>query len=465
MLFHSVGFLFIFLPFFLICTSLAPKGTARTLLLLVFSYFFYSGGEPIFVLILLTSSLVDYTAALKINAHTRKTVRRAWLLISISINLGLLCFFKYGGWAAPTLTPVLSLFGLQPISENFFLGFYLPPGISFYTFQSMSYSIDVYRKEISPERNLISFCNYVGYLPQLIAGPIERYSHLAPQIASFASRKSRPQWSAGLDRICLGLIQKLFIADSCGLIVDRLSSYNGSYDFILGWSLAISFGMQIYFDFAAYSHMAIGISLILGIKLSENFNSPYQAATIQDFWRRWHMTLSSWFRDYLYIPLGGSRCSLTRTTLNILLTFILIGLWHGAGSGFIIWGFAHGVLLALYRVKQAFFTRVTIYPPLAILITFLCVQFLWVPFRINDFSQFMAIWKSMIGLNGITFGQLSTPDILFITFVSLGTFFIPNAGKRWPGGSGWLESTVIVSLAVVAIFTSIEISQFIYFQF
>jgi len=283
MLFHSAGFLLVFLPLFLLLAHFMPAGKSKAWLLLVFSYLFYSGAEPAFIFLLLFSSLTDYFVALRLSASTMKNRRIAWLLVSICVNLGFLGFFKYGGWISATL-------GLG--YADFFQGYVLPPGISFYTFQSMAYTIDVYRGKTRPETSMLSFCNYIAYLPQLIAGPIERFNHLAPQLDRFRAGTSKPQWTAGIDRILLGIFQKLVLADGCGNIVDRLVQVNAT-DFFSAWAIGTGFGLQIYFDFAAYTHMAIGISLLLGVRLNENFLAPYQAPSIQEFWRRWHVTLSS----------------------------------------------------------------------------------------------------------------------------------------------------------------------------
>ena len=455
MLFHSVGFLFIFLPLFLALVHLSTRGLSRSLLLLFFSYLFYSGAEPAFVLLLLLSSLTDFTVALRIAATSVKNQRVAWLCLSLLVNLGLLGFYKYGGWVSQMISLGYS---------DFFQGYVLPAGISFYTFQSMAYTIDVYRKKIQPEKNLLSFCNYVAYLPQLIAGPIERYGHLAPQLESFRTKTSKPEWTAGIDRILLGISQKLILADGCGYIVDRLIQVNAT-DFFSSWAIACGFGMQIYFDFAAYSHMAIGISLLLGVRLTENFLAPYQAVNIQDFWRRWHFTLSSWFRDYLYISLGGSQRGLGRTIINVLVTFVLCGLWHGAGLNFLLWGFLHGCLLGIYRLKMAFLPKVLMPAWLAIPVTYAAVSFVWVPFRIAEWPRIASTWSGMIGLNGFEGRAVSIIDLSVIGLLACCCFCIPHAAKRWPGSSGWQESTVLAILAAFAIVNSPSITQFIYFQF
>lgn len=455
MLFHSVGFLLIFLPLFLVLVHLSTKGRPRSLLLLFFSYFFYSGAEPAFVFLLMLSSVTDFTVALKISGTNKKNRKLAWLYLSLVVNLGLLAFYKYGGW----VTQMMSL-GYS----DFFQGYVLPAGISFYTFQSLAYTIDVYREKIQPEKSLVSFCNYVAYLPQLIAGPIERYSHLAPQLESFRAKTSKPEWTAGIDRIMLGIAQKLILADGCGYIVDRLIEMNAT-DFFSSWAIAIGFGLQIYFDFAAYSHMAIGISLLLGVRLSENFLAPYQAVNIQDFWRRWHVTLSSWFRDYLYISLGGSHHGLLRTIINVVITFVLCGLWHGAGLNFLLWGFLHGCLLGLYRLKMVLLPNIFLPGWIAVPVTYVVISFVWVPFRIAEWPRILTTWSGMIGINGIEGRVVSIMDLVFIGLLACFCFLIPHAAKRWPGSSGWQESALLALLASFAIFNSPSITQFIYFQF
>jgi alginate O-acetyltransferase complex protein AlgI len=465
LLFQSVGFLFLFLPLLLIALSLAPKGQCRSFSLLFFSYLFYSGSEPLFCIILFFSSVTDYSVSLLLIRVKTLFKKRLLLFISISINLGLLAFFKYGAWLMPEVMPYFQAIGFPALNENYLKGLILPAGISFYTFQSMSYTIDVYRGEIRPEKNFLGFCNYVSYLPQLIAGPIERYKDLSPQISTFNIGLNKSYWSAGIDRITLGLIQKLLIADSCGLIVDRLIEYGSYQNIYTAWVIAIGFGMQIYYDFSAYTHIAIGISLLFGIRLKENFNSPYQAESIQEFWRRWHMTLSRWFRDYLYIPLGGSRHGHYRTTFNIILTFTLVGLWHGAGINFLIWGLLHGLLLVIYHIKKSLFPKWQLNLYIAVTCTFLLVHFTWIPFRVSSLDDTLTIWSAMLGITGDTQVIVSFADISFLCMVTVLTLIIPNASKRWPGSSGWLESVVLLAIAMFAVFSSPDISKFIYFQF
>jgi alginate O-acetyltransferase complex protein AlgI len=465
MLFQSVGFLFIFLPIFLIFLKIAPKGTPKSICILCFSYLFYSGSEPFFLIILGFSSLLDYFVALALDRAQTTGRRRIFLIFSVIANLGLLGFYKYGGMVLPHLNPILNMFGLGTFAPEFFKSFVLPAGISFYTFQSMSYTIDVYRGFIKPERSIIGYANYVAYLPQLIAGPIERFGHLHSQLQKMVQGETVPHWSAGFDRISVGIIEKLFIADSCGLIVDTLLRSGGPYNLWTGWAIATGFGMQILFDFAGYTHMAIGISMLLGVELTENFLSPYKSRNIQDFWRRWHVTLSSWFRDYLYIPLGGSRRGLGRTVFNILVTFTLCGLWHGAGWNYVAWGAAHGLLLAVFHIVSSKFPKFTLPRPLGVFLTFAAVHFMWILFRVNDPQQVTLIWQAMVGMNGLTVGEVSIFDLVFLVGVALFSVLSPNAAERWPGRSGPLESVSLWALALLAVFSSPQINQFIYFQF
>lgn len=465
MLFHSPGFLFFFLPLFLLTVYAARAGGLRGGLLLGFSYLFYSGGEPFFVWLLLASSLTDFSVALQLARTTHRHLRKLWLLVSVTVNLGLLGFFKYGGWASAGIAPQLAAWGLPAPDPDYFTGFILPAGISFYTFQSLAYTIDVYRGEVRPERNLLSFCTYVAYLPQLIAGPIERFGHLSPQLHAFTEGRARPQWSAGIDRILLGVAQKLLLADGCGHLVDRLVSSGAPMDLLTAWAVAVGFGMQIYFDFAAYSHMAIGISLLLGVRLRENFLAPYQADSIQEFWRRWHVTLSRWFRDYVYIPLGGSHHGTPRTLLNLLITFLLCGLWHGAGWNFILWGMLHGLFLILHRLKGWWLPWLTLPRAAAVALTFAAVSFAWVPFRVDDTVAIVDIWSGMLGLNGLGMAGVSITDLALLALITAGTLLLPHAGRRWPGYSGWRESATLAGVALFAVFNAPAVTQFIYFQF
>jgi alginate O-acetyltransferase complex protein AlgI len=464
MLFHSPGFLFIFLPLIFLFIAVAPLGLPRAIGVLFFSLLFYAGNEPRFVFILIFSSLVDYFIALAIAESSSIKQRRFYLAISITTNLGLLAFFKYGGMIAVGLNPMLSYIGFDAFPENFEQSFVLPSGISFYTFQNLSYSIDVYRGAISPMRNIVGFFNYVAYFPQLIAGPIDRAADLAPQLQRFINGQETRHVSAGLDRLALGIIQKLLIADSAGFIVDNLVA-TAEPSLISGWAIAVGFGLQIYYDFSAYTHMAIGMALLMGVRLPENFNSPYKARSIREFWQRWHITLSLWFRDYVYIPLGGSRHGSLRTVQNILITFLISGLWHGAGINFVLWGALHGTALATQHLLEATGRQLRLPVPVAVSLTFLFVHFAWIIFRVGDPALAGTLWSGMIGLRSLGLASISFWDAAFLSVFTVLTLTLPNAAQRWPGRSGWLESLLLWSGAVFAILSTPDVQQFIYFQF
>ncbi|MEO5345301.1 MAG: hypothetical protein H7834_02845 [Magnetococcus sp. YQC-9] len=430
-----------------------------------FSYLFYSGNEPIFLVLLLLSSTVDFFTALQIDRAGTPLGRRGWLIVTLCLNLGLLGFFKYGMMILSKLTPLADGIGLTLPDPDFFKAIVLPPGISFYTFQSMAYSIDVYRRHVQPERSYLSFINYLAYLPQLIAGPIERYSHLSSQLHDLVNGKTIPNWSAGLDRIALGVIQKLLIADNCGLIVNALAGQGKFDSFVTSWAFAFGFGLQIYFDFAAYTHIAIGLGLLMGVNLTENFLSPYKAPNIQEFWRRWHLSLSTWFKDYLYFPLGGNRKGRFRTVFNLLLTFLLCGLWHGAGWNFILWGGLHGTMVGIYYLIRDSNLVARIPQVVGVTITLCAVHIGWVLFRLHDSEKILVVLKGMVGWYGLNNGVLSIIDGGFLVLVMMGTLLLPNASERWPGSAGWWESTLLMGLALATLCNIPNIAQFIYFQF
>lgn len=465
MLFQSTGFLFVLLPLFLVSLHLAPLGMGRQLVIFFFSYLFYSGNEPLFLVLLLLSSTLDFFTALRIDQARTRMGRRLWLIATLCLNLGLLGFFKYGKMILPKLTPLADPLGIPMPDPELLRALVLPPGISFYTFQSMAYSIDVYRGATRPERNYLSFINYLAYLPQLIAGPIERFSHLNQQLHDLALGKTRPAWSAGLDRISLGVIQKLLIADNCGLIVNALASQERFNSFLSSWTFAFGFGLQIYFDFAAYTHIAIGLGLLMGVNLTENFLSPYQAPNIQEFWRRWHLSLSTWFKDYLYFPLGGSRRGRLRTVFNLLVTFLLCGLWHGAGWNFIVWGGLHGAMVGGYTLVRGSAIVARIPRVVGIGLTLCAVHVCWIWFRLHDPEKILTVLKGMVGWHGWHNGEVSVIDGGFLLLVMTGTLWLPNAAQRWPGSGGWWESVLLAGLALVALLNIPQIAQFIYFQF
>jgi alginate O-acetyltransferase complex protein AlgI len=366
----------------------------QNLMLLIVSYVFYGWWDWRFLGLLFLNSMIDYFAALALQRAGSPAFRRGLMLISLVANLGILGFFKYYNFFADSLARLMSSCGLH--ADLFTLQVILPVGISFYTFQTLSYTLDVYRRKMDAVRDPIVFLAYVSFFPQLVAGPIERAIDLLPQFVA-PRTTTWPQIQTGCRQALWGLFKKLVVADGVAHHVDYVFQHSGELD---GVSLVIGaffFSLQIYCDFSGYTDVAIGVSRLMGFQLSQNFAYPYFSRNIAEFWRRWHMTLSTWFRDYLYIPLGGSRAGRTRTIVNILITFTLCGLWHGANWTFVVWGFLNGLMfvpLILLNRHQAEKTIVahdrmlpTASDALAILATQSFVLISWVFFRAESLGQ------------------------------------------------------------------------------
>jgi D-alanyl-lipoteichoic acid acyltransferase DltB (MBOAT superfamily) len=340
MLFNSIQFL-IFFPVIATIYFLLPH-RYRWLLLLVGSYYFYMSWKPEYIILILASTLIDYSVGLKLGSESRPAIRRRWLLLSLVTNLGLLFSFKYFNFFNDSFRQLFQMANLSyPVPA---LNVLLPVGISFYTFQTLSYTIDVYRGKIQPERHLGVFALFVSFFPQLVAGPIERSGNLLPQFYQ-KTAVDYERIISGLQRMTWGFFKKVVIADRLALLVNTV--YNHPTEFS-GMPLIIAtyaFGFQIYCDFSAYSDIAIGAARVMGFDLMENFRQPYYARSIPEFWRRWHISLSTWFRDYVYLPLGGNRVKLPHWVFNILVVFVVSGLWHGANWTFVIWGALHGIFM------------------------------------------------------------------------------------------------------------------------
>ncbi len=319
---------------------------ARKAMLLVASYVFYGAWDPRFLALIIASTLIDHQAALRIAQAARQRARDLWLLVSIVTNLGILATFKYFDFFAGSLTELAGAVGADLGSVT--LDVVLPVGISFFTFQSMSYTIDVHRGVLEPRRGLLDVALFVAFFPQLVAGPIVRAAHFLPQL-DVAHRARLVPWRAAVTLFFVGFFKKAVLADSIAEPVDRYFADPGAFDAVSAVLAVVGYAAQIYLDFSGYSDMAIAAALMLGYDLGENFRFPYFARSVDDFWRRWHISLSSWLRDYLYIPLGGNRRGRVLTYRNLLLTMVLGGLWHGAAWTFVAWGALHGVALALTR--------------------------------------------------------------------------------------------------------------------
>lgn len=393
MLFSSPIFLFAFLPAVIIGYYAAKQllgDKARNIVLLTASYLFYIFGASQFVLFLLFSTLVDYLLGRLIDGHRRYA--KVYVALCVLINLGLLAYFKYANFFIHEFNAAFSAFGYETIVWTQIA---LPIGISFFTFQKISYIVDVYRRHTRPLANFIDFALYVAMFPQLVAGPIVRFKDIWDQL-KFRTETWDGFYTGAL-RFCWGLSKKVLIADACGQVADAAFGLDPALlDTKTAWLGAVAYTFQIYFDFSAYSDMAIGLARLFGFQLLENFNRPYAANSITDFWRRWHISLSRWFRDYLYIPMGGNRKGEFRTYTHLLVVFILCGFWHGANWTFVCWGLYHGILLVLDRVTGL--RRIPLDKLVWIrrLATFILIVFGWVLFRADSLPMALHFLKAMV---------------------------------------------------------------------
>ena len=401
MVFSSMIFLFVFLPLILISYFIIKNRTYRNLIMLVFSLLFYSWGEPVYVLLMLFSIAINYFIAILMDKYTKYS--KLYLVFALLINIINLFIFKYLDFS---IDIVNSIFHSSIKSTNIVL----PIGISFYTFQILSYVIDVYRKKVKVQKNMLLLGTYISLFPQLIAGPIVRYETVEQELIE--RKENLNGIASGIRRFIQGLGKKVIIADSIAYVVTSILSMSpANYGFIGVWIGMIAYTLQIYFDFSGYSDMAIGLGQIFGFKFLENFNYPYIAKSITDFWRRWHISLSSFFKDYVYIPLGGSRVSKKRTIINILIVWLLTGLWHGASINFIIWGIYYGIILI---IEKNFLKRYLDRIPNIFkhFYTMIIVIIGWGIFRSIDLTNVKDLFASMIGLNGL--GNLN-----FLTFTGI----------------------------------------------
>ncbi len=425
MVFSSVTFLFFFLPLFMASYFLTPSIRAKNVVTLAFSLVFYAWGEPWFVLGLLASIAINFTAAIIVD-RAEGTRRRFAMVAAVTINLGVLAVFKYAtfliGSADWALAPLNVHLPLPKVA--------LPLGISFFTFHCISYVIDVYRRRFGANRDPVEVALYIALFPQLVAGPIVRYKTVARQLHS--RRHTLPRASAGVRIFVLGLAQKVLIADQVAKLADQVFNQTPHPSLIEAWTGLLAYTMQIYFDFAGYSNMAIGLGICLGFTFPRNFRLPYTARSITDFWRRWHMSLSSWLRDYLYIPLGGSRQGVRRTYRNLVMVFLLCGLWHGASWTFVLWGAWHGLFLVVERMGLG--RLIARLPrPAATAYTMLVVMLGWVLFRAPDFPAAGTMYRSLIGLNGWTGISFDMHFVLDpITLFALAAGCVLAFVRRWP---------------------------------
>ncbi len=475
MIFNSLAFLVfvaIFIPLYF-----ALKGRARLLLALVGSYLFYGWWDWRFLSLIAMSTLVDYWVGAAIYKENDEKRRQRLLLLSMVVNLGFLGFFKYFDFFISSFVELLQSFGLQPSVST--LGIILPVGISFYTFQSMSYTIDIYRRKLEPEHDLVKFATFVAFWPQLVAGPIVRASDFLPQF-----RSDHPfEWdrfTKGSAQVLWGFFKKVAIADSLAPIVDQCFADPSSFGSVNLYIAVIFYSFQIYCDFSGYSDIAIGFARILGFDFPANFRTPYFSGNFSEFWTRWHISLSSWLRDYLYIPLGGNRHGTAKTYRNLMLTMLLGGLWHGANWTFVFWGWLHGMYLVVQRLFSNVWTSVmhTLKAPrwanagLSILLVYLFTNLAWVFFRSPDFSTAAAVLQKMAGLEGFTVAQimnkfLVAKGVLLIAFLLL----VEISDFRFNYSSLVVRQPVFrlasfaILLWMIAFFGTFNSNAFIYFQF
>ncbi len=475
MVFNSLTFV-VFFALVLLLHRLPVAWTAKKFNLLVASYVFYAAWNPPFVVLLWISTVVDWFIARAIwrVRDGSRAQRRAWLVISIAVNLGFLGFFKYGGFVLENWQALLASFGVEYVPPVWDI--VLPVGISFYTFQTMSYTLDVYLGRSKPLNSFLDFALFVTFFPQLVAGPIVRPGQLVPQFAT-PRQATRDQLLWGLGLMVLGLFMKIVLADG-GLAksADAVFGANHAVGFADAWLGTLAFSGQIFCDFAGYSTIAIGAALCLGFALPDNFRMPYAAIGFSDFWRRWHISLSTWLRDYLYIPLGGNRGSEGRTYVNLMLTMLLGGLWHGASWTFVVWGGLHGLYLAGERWVRAQ-TGVAGDPDgawnrlLLALTTYFLVNITWVFFRADDFAGAARILQGMAGLAADPVAVLPT-----MFMIKTGVIITGIVTVQWLMRRRALEDVVarapwwVTGLVTAAMLFAVIVSQgageaFIYFQF
>ncbi len=466
MVFSSTIFLCVYLPLVLLGYYICPK-KGRNLFLLIVSLVFYAWGEPKYVFLMIFSILVNYIFGRLMDKHRENKKRlKLMLVLSVVIDLGLLSVFKYTDFI---ITNVNAIFG----SSFDLLNIALPIGISFYTFQAMSYTIDVYRDDVRVQKNLIDFGMYITMFPQLIAGPIVRYADVQDQLAERSVTTA--DFSEGIMRFVVGLGKKVLLANQMGAVWSEIYALGGDVSALMAWTGAIAYTFQIYFDFSGYSDMAIGLGRMFGFKFPENFRYPYQSVSITDFWRRWHITLSTWFKEYLYIPLGGNRRGLARQALNLLIVWSLTGFWHGAGWNFVMWGLYYFVILfieKLFLLKALdklpkFFRHV--YALLLIIIG-------WVIFASDDVSVLLPYLGSMFGANGAIGGMdvytLLTKAVLLIICCIASTelpkkLFLSAAGAMNEKAAFTLKSVLMIALLAMSMILLIgdSYNPFLYFRF
>ncbi|WP_040950839.1 MBOAT family O-acyltransferase [Gorillibacterium massiliense] len=461
MVFSSLLFLFLFLPAVLLLYYASPW-RIKNLILFVSSLIFYAWGEPVYIVIMLLSTVTDYSFGLLLSRSKLTQIQRKWIVVcSVIVNLALLSYFKYADFL---IENVNALFGTDiPLTQ-----LPLPIGISFYTFQSMSYIIDVYRGTAKAQRNWLDFGTFVALFPQLVAGPIVQYNTIAEQLRK--RTVTAESFAKGIRRFIVGLAKKVLLANNIGLLWDTISASNlGDMPALTAWLGIIAFAFQIYFDFSGYSDMAIGLGLMFGFRFNENFNKPYTAQSITDFWRRWHISLSSWFRDYVYIPLGGNRRGLGIQLRNILIVWMLTGIWHGASWNFLFWGLYFGVILI---AEKWWGLKLLSRLPRWIrhVYALVLILFGWVLFAFEELPRVFGYLNAMLGFNHQPLWNNGTVYFAYTNAVLLAVLTLASLPKRrvpvketWPRLSLiWYGALFFLSIAYLVDATY---NPFLYFRF
>ena len=467
MVFSSLTFLMLFLPAVLLIYFAVPR-QGKNAVLFIFSLLFYAWGEPIYVGLMIFSTVLDYTCGWLVEKYRGTSKQKIGLLISVFTNLSLLFFFKYTDFFIGTINTV---FG----TDIAMLNLPLPIGISFYTFQTMSYTIDVYRGDAKVQKNILSFGAYVSLFPQLIAGPIVRYQDVADQLNE--RTHSFDRFGNGVKRFVTGLGKKVLLANNIGLLWDAISKTAAeNLTTLAAWLGIIAFAFQIYFDFSGYSDMAIGLGKMFGFEFLENFNYPYTSKSVTEFWRRWHISLGTWFRDYIYIPLGGNRKGLPIQIRNIAIVWLLTGFWHGASWNYVLWGVFYGVLL---MAEKLFLLKWLKKAPAFVghIYTMFAVLFGWVLFAFEDFGKGIAFLKTMFGggsgfiSNSTLYQILSYLPLLIVCLVAATPLAKKIYGKlSCKAGEGVLLTVDSVRIAGIMILSiayliSGSYNPFLYFRF
>jgi alginate O-acetyltransferase complex protein AlgI len=485
MVFSSHLFLFYFLPAVLGVYYLLPR-RARNGFLALISYWFYGWANPLFVLLLLFSTVVDYWVGLSLASGAGRESdgtcglllrgaphsRREKIAVSISLicNLGLLGFFKYFNFGVDSFNGVVSALGLEAFRLDAMLRVVLPLGISFYTFQSMSYTIDVYRGNARAIRNFGDFACFVSMFPQLVAGPIIRFTDVADQLRG--RTETLTKFSRGTLFFCIGLSKKIILANPCGKVADTLFD-GGVASCLDAWYGVTSYAFQIYFDFSAYTDMAIGLGLMMGFIFPKNFDSPYRSKSITEFWHRWHISLSTWLRDYLYVPLGGNRKGLRRTYINLMLVMLLGGLWHGAAWKFVVWGGLHGGMLAVERLLGERNPLRRLHGVIRMGLTFIFILFTWVFFRADTLGSALSYCQSLFGAGAPADSALLMRGLIHRPYY-IGTFLL-SAVVIWVAPQTWdwtrkmtwpkLAAALFLFLLSITLLSMQSYNPFIYFIF